>query len=85
MGATSAKVGGVGGGGAGVIPEGPGKSQEVRRCAPVNRHVGSEGEGGSCDVSVMKTERHNSFHLPHTLQCTHLCCLHHMPGSHMHQ
>ena len=38
-GAASVEVGGAGGGGAVVIPEGPGKLQEVRRCAPVNRHV----------------------------------------------
>ena len=50
MGAAPVQMGGAGGGGAGVIPEGPGKSQEVRMCVPVNRHVGREGEGGSCDV-----------------------------------
>ena len=33
-----AVVGGAGGGGVGVILEGPGESQEVT-CAPVNRHV----------------------------------------------
>ena len=37
------EVGGAGGRGAVVIPEGPGESQVTRCCAPVNRH-GREGE-----------------------------------------
>ena len=41
-------MGGAEGGGAVFIPEGPGKSQEVRRCAPVNEQVGREGERSSC-------------------------------------
>ena len=52
MGAASVQVGG-----AGVIPEGPGKSQEVRRCTPVNGPVGKEGEGGSCDVCQSRRPR----------------------------
>ena len=87
MGAASVVVGGAGGGGAVVILEGPGESEKVRRCAPVNRHIGREEEGSSCDrcVSAMKTVRHNSFHVLHTQQCTHLCCLLYMPESHMRQ
>ena len=38
------EVGGAGGRGAVVIPEGPGESQVTRCCASVNRH-GREGEG----------------------------------------
>ena len=36
-------MGGAGGGGAELIPEGPGESEEMR-CITVNRHVGREGE-----------------------------------------
>ena len=46
-----------------------------RRCAPVNGHAGREGEEtGSCDVCQLgvDTERHKSFHVCHTHQCTHL-------------
>ena len=75
---AEAEVGGAGGGGAGVIPEGPGKSQEVK-CAPVNGHVGREGEG--C-VSVMKTKRRNSFHLLHTAVHTPILFAPHARKSH---
>ena len=48
VGAASVVVGGAGGGEAVVILEGPGESEKVR-CAPVNRHIGREEEGSSCD------------------------------------
>ena len=55
------EVGGAGGRGVVVIPEGPGESPVTRCCAPVNRHVGREGgETGKCTCDmghllVMKT------------------------------
>ena len=49
---VSVKVGGAGGRGAMVIPEGPVKSPETTSCAPVNRH-GREGEGRQANVHVI--------------------------------
>ena len=47
------EVGGAGGRGAVVVPEGPGESPETRCCAPVNRHggrVGGETSTCTCDM-----------------------------------
>ena len=41
MGTGTVGVGGAVGGGAVVVPEGPGTSEDMR-CAPVNRHVRRE-------------------------------------------
>ena len=41
MGTASVGLGGAGGGGAVVVPEGPGTSEDMR-CVPVNRYVGRE-------------------------------------------
>ena len=50
---VSVKVGGAGGRGAMVIPEGPGKSPETICCAPVNRHADREGgETGKCTCDM---------------------------------
>ena len=43
-GRASTEVGGAGGGGAVVLPEGPRETHVVRSPAPANRHVGREGE-----------------------------------------
>ena len=43
--------------------------KQSRRCAPVNRHAGREGEEtGCCDVCQLQvnTESHKSFHVCHT-------------------
>ena len=41
MGTASVGLGGAVGGGAVVVPEGPGTSEDMR-CVPVNRYVGRE-------------------------------------------
>ena len=43
MGTGAVGVGGAVGGGAVVVPEGPGESEDMRWCAPDNRRKGKEG------------------------------------------
>ena len=50
VGGGAVDVGREGGGGAVVVPEGPGESKVARCCAPVTRNGGRGGETGKCDM-----------------------------------
>ena len=76
------KVGGAGGRGAMVIPEGPGKSPETTCCAPVNRH-GREGEGRQANVHVICVTCGEDLWPQRISYVKHTAVKTPMPGSHM--